>query len=157
MLVTINIENGLMKFYNGDRYDLAAIFKADPGVPVDFTSKNPNSLIMMVFHKLLLRITVLNNLATKLAVESETFDMFDVRYDSKVDPEYRKFFGSYVSKNYNPDEDTTQENGDIDAKATDISQYEIDLNKTVNKVAKQVEIRNTVKEEEEKIYSHKRD
>jgi hypothetical protein len=48
VLLSIKVDSGLIKFFSGDRYDLAALFKADPEAPIDFTSRNQNSLMMAV-------------------------------------------------------------------------------------------------------------
>ena len=153
----MKIDQGLIKFFKGDRYDLLAKINTERIDPGDIFAKNASSLFMVVFKTLDIQYTLLNNLSAKLETKILDFDLTDTRHNSEIDPASRKIVASFISKFYNPDEDSTVPENLEDIQPSQTSEYEINLDKTVNKVAQEVYERNVIKEENEKIFYHQRD
>jgi hypothetical protein len=149
LIIDININNAILKAFLGERESIFTKFakEYDTRFADDFTKKNPSSLAMLTLQYINFNMKMRKGGSKLMVLNVKNFDIYDIRYKTKLALAYRKIFNSNIATTFKFDDDTTTS---IEGGTFSPENYDDFEDIPLEEMLKQVDLDNSVDEEEKK-------
>jgi len=140
LIVEVKAEQALVKTYNGTRKSLEEKFigPAEDYLK-DFMHKNPQSLAMLTLKDINFKMNMKKCGNKLMLLNVKEFDLYDMRYKTKIGRPYRKILGSYIAKKFRFEDDTTSYADADTFQPENVEDFDINLEEEIRKKASENE------------------